>query len=130
MRSRVQATTREEKSDRWLDSGGVTRKHEAGKGTARTRTETDGERLKKKLQKQGREGGMRQHGRGAGTANDGGKGRGRAGQHETNHIATRYREKREDLRSRERELNKREPESKKPKSNVYRKKGGDSKTGS
>ena len=35
MRSRVQATTREEKSDRWLDSGGATRKHEAGKGTAR-----------------------------------------------------------------------------------------------
>jgi len=35
MRSRVQATTREEKSDRWLDCGGVTRKHEAGKGTAR-----------------------------------------------------------------------------------------------
>jgi len=35
MRSRVQATTREEKSDRWLDSGGGTRKHEAGKGTVR-----------------------------------------------------------------------------------------------
>ena len=49
---------------------------------------------------------------------------------ETAKVLTRYREKREDLRSRERELNKREPESKKPKSNVYRKKGGDSKTGS
>ena len=47
MRSRVQATTREEKSDRWLDSSGVTRKHEAGKGTARTRTETDAEKQKK-----------------------------------------------------------------------------------
>jgi len=83
-----------------------------------------GKDKKKKLQKQGREGGMRQHGQGAGNANDGGKGRGWAGQHETNHIATRYREKREDLRSRERELNKREPESKKPESNAYRKKGG------
>ena len=31
----MQATTREEKNDRWLDSGSVTRKHEAGKGTAR-----------------------------------------------------------------------------------------------
>jgi len=70
---------------------------------------------------------MRQHGQGAGTANDGQKGRGWEGQHERNHIATRYREKREDLRSRERELNKREPESKKPESNAYRKKGGDSK---
>jgi len=35
MRSRVQATAREEKSERRLDTGGVTRKHEAGKGTAR-----------------------------------------------------------------------------------------------
>ena len=63
-------------------------------------------------------------GQGAGIANDGEKGRGWAGQHETNHITTRYREKREDLRSREQELYKREPESKKPESNAYRKKGG------
>jgi len=35
MRSRVQATTRQEENNKWLDSGGVTRKHEAGKGTAR-----------------------------------------------------------------------------------------------
>jgi len=35
MRSRVQDATRQEKNDRWLDSGSVTRKHKAGKGTAR-----------------------------------------------------------------------------------------------
>jgi len=35
MRSKVQDSARQEKNDRWLDSGGVTRKHEAGKGTAR-----------------------------------------------------------------------------------------------
>jgi len=63
---------------------------------AGTRTETDGEGQKKKLQKQGREGGMRQRGQGAGTANDSRKGQGWAGQHETSHVATRYREKRED----------------------------------
>jgi len=35
MRSKVQDATRQEKNDRWLDRSGVTRKHEAGKGTAR-----------------------------------------------------------------------------------------------
>jgi len=39
MRSRVEDTTREEKSDSQLDSGGVTRKHKAGK-----RREKDGDR--------------------------------------------------------------------------------------
>ena len=31
----MQDATRQKKNDRWLDSCGVTRKHEAGKGTAR-----------------------------------------------------------------------------------------------
>jgi len=60
MRSRVQATTREEKSDGWLDSSGVRRKHEAGKGTAREgRGQAVPQRWRKKQQKQGEGAGQR-----------------------------------------------------------------------
>jgi len=60
MRSKVQATTREEKRDRWLDSGGVMRKHEAGKGTAREGWgQAVPQRWRKKQQKQGEGAGQR-----------------------------------------------------------------------
>jgi len=50
---------------------------------------------------------MKQQGQGAGTANDGGKWQGWGEQHKTNHIATRYRAERGELRNRDCELEKR-----------------------
>jgi len=66
---------------------------------------------------------MKQQGQGAGTANNGGKWQGWGEQHKTNHIATHYRAEREELGNRDRELEKREQDSKKH-SNAYRRKGG------
>ena len=74
---------------------------------AGTQTERHGERQKTDKD-QGREGGMKQQGQGAGTENNGGKRggwwTGGQGQHKTNHTATRYRAEREELRNRDREL--------------------------
>ena len=55
--------------------------------------------------------------------NDREKGRGWGEQHDTNHIATRYRAEREELRNGDQELETKELESK-MNSNAYRKKGG------
>ena len=60
MRSKAQDATRQEKNDRWLDSGGVTRKHKAGKGTVREgRGQAVPQRWRKKQQKLGEGAGQR-----------------------------------------------------------------------
>ena len=83
-----------------MDSTTEREEKRTGQGAGPREMEKD----KKSNKEQGREGGMKQQGQGAGTANDGEKGW-RGEQHKTNHITTRQKE---ELRNRDRE-----PEKKK-----------------